>query len=267
MSPGEAANTHRPHGRPAVEQPAAGASCPPGRTARARRGPGRAPAASGPSPRAPGERVRAATQAQCTCFPLPETSASRLHALSQRKRIPAATSPPGGARPVPPKCGEPGGTEARCGGQAGGPAGAQVAFSGSPWAPPSDLGPARSQGSPRTLGPRPGRAGPARATANQVCASRWPSPTPSKGGRLRLDRHRARPSPPGLTARRSRRGAAARNMVSTPGLLRTVCLTAASRGLTRQRHPSITATLARRASSPLLPAHWAVAQPMGTAQS
>lgn len=42
-------------------------------------------------------------------------------------------------------------------------------------------------------------------------------------GTLRLARHRARPTPPGLTARRSCPGAAARNMVSAP-----VCLTATS---------------------------------------
>lgn len=155
----------------------------------------------------------------------------RLYALSQRKSIPAATFSPGGERPVSPKCGEPGGPQTRCGGQREGPAGAQAAFSGSPWAPPSDLGPARSRGSPRTLGRRPARAGPARTTANQVRASRGPPPRPSEGRRLRLDLHRARPSPPGLTARRSRLGAAARNMVSAPGLLRTLCLTATRRGL------------------------------------
>lgn len=124
------------------------------------------------------------------------------------------------------------------------------ASSGSPRAPPSDLGPARGAPRPRTSGPRP--------------ASRRPSPRPSAGGTLRPGRHRARPCPPALTARRSRRGAAARNMVTAAGRLRTVCLGAAASPANQSPQRS----RERRARARgLLRAHWAAAQPMGTAES
>lgn len=79
------------------------------------------PRATGPSsPALHPERIRAPTRAQGKRVILPETSASRFYTLSQtasRRRHSPAPPPPGGARPAPRKCGEPGDTETRCGGQ------------------------------------------------------------------------------------------------------------------------------------------------------
>ena len=95
-----------------------------------------------------------------------------------------------------------------------------------------------------------------------------------RNSRLRPGRHRAQPSPPGLTARRSCPGAAARNIVPAPIRLtaaekRPNCKRSARHRYARETREREQAPRESRDSASLrfLPADWAVAQPMGRAES